>query len=246
MKLCHIVGIGTAIPDDLTVSCLNTIRRSDVIISHISQHAINDIFELVPRKPVISLRTEYQDNRLRTSSYDAMFSKLLKHISDYEMPCYLTYGTPFFYDSLSVKLAQYLVSRELPYTVTAGVSSFDHIFSLLRRDVVPHIEVLDADWIVSGHVTLDATRALLIMQPSVFGTRYSRRDSAPTTDALEPLASSLKSAFDETHPVCFVHAATSDQDRSITHWCTVDTISSAPSYVLRSACLYVPPSSRDK
>jgi hypothetical protein len=242
-KLCHIVGIGTRSPDDITLACLERIARAEAVVTHIDASALAPIFARTGDRPLLSLRSEYRDDRPRIVSQDCMMVRFLEHFEAYETVAYVTYGTPFLYDSLSVKIRDHCAAHAIATTVTAGVSSIDHVLAITQRDIVPRFEIVDADWLVRGDVPVSPSRAYLLMQPSVFGTRQARVQQPPRAAALEPLAAALMRTHPASHPICFVHAAANGADRTGAYWTCLSELAQAPDRVLLSACLYLPDAS---
>jgi hypothetical protein len=247
-KLCHIVGIGIRSPDDITLACIERVAEADAVVTHIDASALAPIFARAGERPILSLRSEYRDDRPRTVSQDRMMACFLEHFEAYDTVAYVTYGTPFLYDSLSVKIRDHCAAHGIATTITAGVSSFDHVLAIVQRDIVPCFEVVDADWLVQGDVSVSPARAYLLMQPSVFGTRHARAARPPCAAVLQPLAAKLMKTHAASHPICFVHAPANAADSTVAHWTCLSDLARAPDAVLRSACLYLPdaPSMRSK
>ncbi|MCA1869583.1 hypothetical protein HW571_28645 [Agrobacterium genomosp. 3] len=239
-RVCHIVGVGITSPGDITINALQRIGSAQAVVTHIDRAFLEPILAHVGGRPVLSLRGEYRDDRPRTISQDRMMLLFTEHIAAYNVLAYVTYGTPFMYDSLSVKIHDHCRRAGIDCVVTPGISSFDRVLAIIGDDIVPRFEILDADWIVSGDVRLAADHAYLLMQPAVFGTRMARRDQPSGTAVLAPLAARLVDTHGPDHPVCFVHAATMLDDKDVAHWTTVSSLPTAPDQVLRSACLYLP------
>jgi uncharacterized protein YabN with tetrapyrrole methylase and pyrophosphatase domain len=234
-----IVGAGINTPSQLSLEAVDILGSCDEVWTNVPER----VYVSLPGKlPSLtrSLRSFFQADRVRGQNYNAITEHLLIRAEACSRLGYLTQGHPLIFDSVAAALLENAPAKRIAISVQPGISSIDTVLTDVRYDPSKGLQVYEATKFVRDDIHVDARGALLLLQPSVFGSRLPRLNSAAPAPDLSPLMNHLKKIYPDEHRILFVRSVSATMPAAIVE-ATIATMSSVAREVTLACSLFIPP-----
>jgi hypothetical protein len=234
----YILGAGVSFPEHITVQTLHILNLCRRICSNLPQAELDKFPENL-RAKCTSLWPLYQENRARSHNYDDVAEAVLAATASERPVAWLTPGHPLIFDSVSQTLLQNGPRRGFRVDVGPAISCIDTIMSQLGYDPANGLLIQDATSVVMRKLPLLPGCALLLFQPSAFGSALTHYESDWSPD-LSSLRDYLCQFYPPHHPCAFVRSFSPQGGAAQVSWCAIDTITATSFEVVAGTTLFIP------
>jgi hypothetical protein len=234
----YILGAGVSFPEHITVQTLRILNLCKRICSNLPQVELDKFPENL-RAKCTSLWPLYQEDRTRSDNYNDVAEAVLAATASDRPVAWLTPGHPLIFDSVSQTLLQNGPRRGFRVDVGPAISCIDTIMSQLGYDPANGLLIQDATSVVMRNLPLTPSSALLLFQPSAFGSPLTHYESDWSAD-LSPLRDYLCRFYPPHHPCAFVRSFSPQGGPAQVNWCAIGEITAAPFEVVAGTTLFVP------
>lgn len=171
-RAVDVIGAGLAIPNHLTLESLQSLTQAEVL------YTILDV-SLVRRLPldfsacrVVQMMEFYSQDRPRRANYEEAVVRIVDAVTSGFRTCYLTFGNPVMYDSVTQGLLHVAEEGGFTVRVLPGISFIDTVLIDARVDIGEGVQIHDATALVQQGVSLDPRVTVILAQPGVFENEF--------------------------------------------------------------------------
>jgi uncharacterized protein YabN with tetrapyrrole methylase and pyrophosphatase domain len=172
-------------------------------------------------------------------NYQAIVKHILERAGSLGKIGYLTQGNPIVFDSVTAGLIQSGRSGMVEVKVYPAISCIDTLLIDVLYDPASGLQIHEATGFVRNRTLIDRRAALVLLQPSVFGSHMPRLDTKSAPD-LRELEEALRAYYPADHPVKFARSATATLSLQIVE-CQISEIHSLDADATLGSTLFVPP-----
>lgn len=239
----YIVGAGITTPAHLSLESLAALESCQEIWTNIPETLYINLPGSLP-STIRSLKPFFIDNRLRIENYKAIIDHILARAEHVCPVGYLTQGNPIVFDTVTAGLIHEGRSSSMDVKIYPAISSIDTLLIDVLYDPAKGLQIHEATAFVRDLIVIDARAALLLLQPSVFGSRMPRLTTKTAAPDLLPLEIALRRFYPPDHLVKFVRSATGTMSSQIVE-SDIEHLSLLDSEATLASTLFVPPVPRE-
>jgi uncharacterized protein YabN with tetrapyrrole methylase and pyrophosphatase domain len=236
--MIHIVGAGIEPQAHLSLESVAALNLCEEFWTNVASDAHSQLPGLLPMK-VRSLRPFYLSDRPRIDSYRMIVEHIIERAKRYGNIGYLTQGNPIVFDSVTAGLLRARQLGILDVKIYPAISSLDTLLIDVLYDPAKGLQVHEATGFVLNRTVIDPRAALLLLQPSVFGSHMPRLSTKVSPDLL-PLMEALYAYYPPEHPVKLVRTATGTMSPRIVE-CQLRNICEVDADATLGSTLFIPP-----
>jgi uncharacterized protein YabN with tetrapyrrole methylase and pyrophosphatase domain len=234
-----LLGYGISFPEHLTLQTIEILHRCSKIFTNLSAGEI-DLAPPEIREKMICVWSWYVEGRARVVNYDDIAREILNAATAEHPVGWLTMGHPTVFDSVSQMLIVGADELRLSLEIIPAVSSIDTVLAQLGFEPAHGLQLHDATALCAASVPLDRHRALLLMQPSSFGSERTSYASMTVPD-FAALQTYLLRTYPSGHPCCFVRSFSAQSGPDSIAWFPIGGLDQADFEAIAASCLFVPP-----
>jgi uncharacterized protein YabN with tetrapyrrole methylase and pyrophosphatase domain len=234
-----IVGAGINTPAHLSIEAVKVLGTCHEVWTNIPesvQRALPDNFSAV----VKSLKGFFVPDRPRIENYNAIVAHIIDVANQGGRIGYLTQGHPLIFDSVAAALIKQGKSNNIVVSVQPAISSIDTVLVDVLYDPAKGLQIYEATTFVREKIAFDTRAALLLLQPSVFGSRMPRLTASAPAPDLSALVTALRLSYPDDHPVQFVRSASATMVANIVT-ATVGSMNDLSASATLASSLFIPP-----
>lgn len=202
----NIVGSGIAPPGHLSLESVAALDGCAEVWTNVPE----ELHREMPASfaPALrSLRPFLLQDRPRFRNYEEIIAHIIERAKVTGVVGYLTQGNPIIFDSVTAGLLRDGRSHLIETRIYPAISSIDTLLVDVRYDPGKGLQIHEATAFVMNQTVVDPRCALLLLQPSVFGSRMPRLTINSGAPDLHNLVRALLCYYPASHPVQFVRSA---------------------------------------
>lgn len=235
----YLLGAGVAFPGHVTAQTIDILRTCRRTYTNIEETNLGGLpGDILSR--CVSLWPLYQDGRLRKENYADVAEAILAG-GERESPiAWLTPGHPTVFDSVSQLLISAGKQRNWNVHVIPAISCIDTILADVGYDPANGLLIHDTTSFVKMEFPLITSIAILLLQPSTFGTERAFLKNAQTGPDLASLSEYFLRAYPPEHNCAFVSSSNLSGSSAQVAWGKISEMGSVPFRTVAGASLFVP------
>lgn len=231
----YLVGIGINGLRQMTVESQEILESARIVLHDTYSH--RQLKKLNPNTK--SLEKIYWTDEEHAVVYDRMYDYVLDEVSRGSGVALVTYGHPFFFDSVNLRLSS--GCEKLGYRCIAlpGVSSLDTLSCDLNIDYGDGLQVFEASSLVDLKHPINPNVHTMIFQIGEFGMYTTSHVASKKADRFKPLQRHLLKYFPKNHEFSIICSDDGDGHYQIKG--KLADLNSKRNRIVLGSTMYVPP-----
>ena len=234
----YFMGAGILFPEQLTLQTLAALDECSVVYTNLRQSDLVLLADNLAAK-IHSIWTLYQEGRERSLNYEDIIALIERSATDGLPVGWLTQGHPTIFDSVTQALLRAADERDWSVCVVPSMSCIDTVLAQLGYDPANGLVVFEAEAVVHRDIHLSPKHAVLLLQPSAFGSSLTNYRIAQTPD-LQPLKNHLFRFYAPDQVVAFVRSASRQSGPPNIHWLVLSELTHIPPEDLFGSTMFIP------